>query len=75
MDKNNATEYCNTNLESSEPGLQDMQYLKLLGPTLESNNWLGNVTTYFIRQNCKYISKCLKCSETNNALKNKNKSL
>ena len=36
MDNNNATEKCNTNLESSEPGLQDRLYLKLLGPTLES---------------------------------------
>ena len=36
MDNNNATEKCNTNLESSEPGL----YLKLLEPTLESKKRL-----------------------------------
>ena len=41
MDNNNATEKCNTNLESSEPGLQDRLYLKLLGPTLESKKRLG----------------------------------
>ena len=40
MDNDNATEKCNTNLESSEPGLQDRLYLKLLGPTLESKNCL-----------------------------------
>ena len=41
MDNNNATEKCNTNLESSEPGLQDRLYLKLLGPTLESKKRHG----------------------------------
>ena len=30
MDNNNATEKCNTNLESWEPGLQDRLYLKNL---------------------------------------------
>ena len=32
------------------PELQDRLYLKLLGPTLESKKWLGNVTTDFICQ-------------------------
>ena len=52
MDNNNATEKFNTNMESSEPGLQDRLYLKLLGPTLESKKGSENVTTDFIRQYC-----------------------
>ena len=52
MNKNNATEKCNTNLEFWEPWLQDRQNLKLLRPFLESKNGSENVTTYFIRQYC-----------------------
>ena len=40
MDNNNATEKCNTNLESWEPGLQDRLYLKLLRTFLESKKRL-----------------------------------
>ena len=47
MENNNVTEKCNTNLESSEPGLQDRLYLKLLWPTLESKKRLGKLYYVF----------------------------
>ena len=49
MDHNNATEKCNTNLESSEPGLQYRLYQKLLGPTPESKKWLRKCYYGFYR--------------------------
>ena len=52
MDYNNAAEKFNTNLESSEPGLQNRLYLKLLGPTLKSKKGSENVTMDFIDQYC-----------------------
>ena len=61
---NNATEKFNTNLESSEPGLQDRLYLKLLGPTLESKKGLEDVTMDFIGQYCRQLDHGLTDRQT-----------
>ena len=58
MDHNNATEKCNTNLESSEPGLQNRLYLKLLGPTLESKKWLRKCYYVMLANTVRPKSNC-----------------